>query len=101
MSPERAMRPLKALFSNQIVILFFVSLIVGFNSCSPNNVTVDGSIKKYFDSNKVIGSFGMFDNGAGEFTIYNLSRFRDSVYLPASTFKIVNSDQKVVPKFGL
>lgn len=91
MSPERAMCPLKALFSNQTVVIFFVSLIVAFNSCSPNNVTVDSSIQKYFDSNKVIGSFGMFDNGAGEFTIFNLSRFRDSVYLPASTFKIVNS----------
>lgn len=31
------------------------------------------------------------DNGTGEFTVYNLSRYRDSSYLPASTFKIVNS----------
>jgi beta-lactamase class D len=31
------------------------------------------------------------DNGTGEFTIYNLARYRDSSYLPASTFKIVNS----------
>ena len=37
------------------------------------------------------GCFGMFDNGTGQFTIYNLSRYRDSTYLPASTFKIVNS----------
>ena len=33
----------------------------------------------------------MFDNGKGKFTIYNLARFTDSLYLPASTFKIVNS----------
>jgi beta-lactamase class D len=33
----------------------------------------------------------MFNNGQGQFTVYNLKRFTDSVYLPASTFKIVNS----------
>ncbi|WP_315819770.1 penicillin-binding transpeptidase domain-containing protein [Paraflavitalea speifideaquila] len=33
----------------------------------------------------------MFDNGLGQFTVYNLPRFTDSAYLPASTFKIVNS----------
>ncbi|GAC1526814.1 MAG: OXA-48 family carbapenem-hydrolyzing class D beta-lactamase OXA-54 [Sediminibacterium sp.] len=59
--------------------------------CSPNNVTIDNSLKKYFDDNKVSGTFGLFDNGTGQFIIYDLSRFRDSTYLPASTFKIVNS----------
>jgi len=74
--------------------LFYVVLFVAgglFFSCSPNNVTVDDSLKKYFDENKVSGTFGLFDNGQGQFTIYNLSRFKDSAYLPASTFKIVNS----------
>lgn len=33
----------------------------------------------------------MLNNGTGEFTIYNLDRYKDSAYLPASTFKIVNS----------
>lgn len=33
----------------------------------------------------------MMNNGTGKFTVYNLSRYRDSSYLPASTFKIVNS----------
>jgi len=59
--------------------------------CSPNNVTIDNSIGQYFDANKVKGTFGLFDNGTGQFTIYNLERFKDSAYLPASTFKIVNS----------
>lgn len=59
--------------------------------CTPNNVKIDNSLKKYFDDNKVTGSFGIFNNGAGEFTIYNLRQFTDSTYLPASTFKIVNS----------
>jgi beta-lactamase class D len=60
-------------------------------ACSPNNVTEDESLKKYFDSANVTGSFGLFDNGQGHFTIYNLKRFRDTSYTPASTFKIVNS----------
>src|SRR3954470_21444769 len=60
-------------------------------SCSINNVTQDDAIKKYFEQEHVTGTFGMFDNGQGQFTIYNLSRFKDSAYLPASTFKIVNS----------
>ncbi len=60
-------------------------------ACSPNNVKVEDGFKKYFDENNVTGTFGLFDNGTGQFTIYNLSRFKDSSYLPASTFKIVNS----------
>lgn len=60
-------------------------------ACSPNNVKIEDSFKKYFDENKLTGTFGLFDNGTGQFTIYNLSRFKDSSYLPASTFKIVNS----------
>lgn len=72
---------------------FFSLLVIaiGFASCSPNNVSVDNSLKKHFDQNGVHGTFGIFNNGTGQFTIYNLSRFRDSAYLPASTFKIVNS----------
>ena len=66
-------------------------LFVAFFSCTPNNVTDDDSLKKYFDDNKVTGTFGLFDNGQGSFIVYNLSRYRDSAYLPASTFKIVNS----------
>ena len=33
----------------------------------------------------------MMNNATGKFTVYNLKRYRDSSYLPASTFKIVNS----------
>lgn len=70
-----------------------VLLVMGIwaMACSPNNVTVDDSLKKVFDEEKLGGCFGLFDNGAGTFTIYNLSRYKDSAYSPASTFKIVNS----------
>jgi beta-lactamase class D len=66
-------------------------LVVFTTGCNNNNVTVEDSFKKYFDDNKVTGCFGMWDNARNQFTIYNLLRFRDSAYLPASTFKIFNS----------
>ncbi len=68
--------------------LFIILLIV---SCTPNNVKQDIDLKQYFDENKVEGCFTLMNNGTGKFTVYNLSRYRDSSYLPASTFKIVNS----------
>ncbi len=72
--------------------VFLAGLIVScFISCSPNNVHVDESLGKYFKENNVEGCFSLFNNGNGEFTVYNLSRYKDSAYLPASTFKIVNS----------
>ena len=74
---------------NRIVVSLAVVLLLA--TCSPNNVTVDNSIEKYFTENKVTGTFGMFDNGKGKFTIYNVPRFRDSVYMPGSTFGIVNA----------
>jgi beta-lactamase class D len=75
----------------QFVWLAVISIITGISSCTPNNVTVDESLRSFFDSNKVTGTFGLLDNGQGNFLIYNLPRFKDSAYLPASTFKIVNS----------
>lgn len=68
-----------------------IGMVLIIAACSQNNVTVDDSLKKYFDENKVTGCFGLMNNGTGEFTVYNLKRYRDSTYLPASTFKIVNS----------
>lgn len=72
-------------------IVYCLAVIAFFQSCSPNNVKKDNSLKKYFDESKTEGCFALMDNGTGKFTVYNLSRFRDSSYLPASTFKIVNS----------
>ena len=69
--------------------ILFISFFL--SSCSSNNVTNDDGLKKYFDEYHVTGTFGLFNNGQAKFTIYNLKRFTDSAYLPASTFKIVNS----------
>jgi len=68
------------------VLVFFV-----ISGCSTNNVKEDESLKSYFDTAGVSGCFALFNNGSNGFTIYNLSRYRDSSYTPASTFKIVNA----------
>jgi beta-lactamase class D len=70
---------------------FFWCFVVLFPACSPNNVTTDNSLGKYFKQYNVEGCFALLDNGSGEFTVYNLPRYRDSMFVPASTFKIVNS----------
>jgi beta-lactamase class D len=76
-------------FASMKYFSWCIILIFLFASCS-DNVTIDNSFKKYFDANKVDGCFALMDN-RNQFTIYNLPRYRDSSYLPASTFKIVNS----------
>jgi beta-lactamase class D len=78
-------------FSMRVITVALCVFSVVFSACSVNNVTQDNSIQPFFDEHKVTGTFAIFDNNEGEFTIYNLDRFRDSAYLPASTFKIVNS----------
>ena len=70
---------------------FFSLILLAAISCSPDNIKKDNSLKKYFDENKVEGCFALMNNATGKFTVYNLSRYRDSAYQPASTFKIVNS----------
>src|SRR4026208_2462321 len=73
--------------------IFYLALVAVFlfSSCSRNNVKKDGSLKKYFDEYKLDGCFALLENATEKFTVYNFSRYRDSSYLPASTFKIVNS----------
>ena len=73
---------------------FLFALLTGslfFTACSSGNVTVDNSLQHYFDSAGVKGSFSLFDNGQGHFTIYNLPRYRDSLYQPGATFDILQS----------
>jgi beta-lactamase class D len=66
------------------------ALLISFCSCSVNRAKIDNSLKKYFDDNKVDGCFTMFNNADGKVTVYNLTL--DTVrFLPASTFKIMNS----------
>ena len=71
--------------------IFLVVMLFALQACSPNNVTIQDDYKKYFDETQTTGSFGLFDNGSGEFYIYNLAQFKDSSYAPTSTFEIVNA----------
>lgn len=72
-------------------VLAVLLISVLFTGCSTNNVTVDNSLQKYFDSAGVKGTFGLYDNGQGRFTIYNLARFRDSAYPPGATFDVLGA----------
>lgn len=83
--------PLPKFYFLMKVIVSCLLVCLFFSSCSQNNVKQDKSLKKYFDENKVEGCFALMDNATGKFTVHNLGRYRDSSYLPASTFKIVNS----------
>jgi len=71
---------------------FFVALlsVLFFASCTVNNVTEDEKLGRFFEENKVTGTFGMFDNSRGDFTIYDLERFRKPVS-PAQTFNIFST----------
>jgi beta-lactamase class D len=72
--------------------LFFslsIALLI-LSSCSVNRAKIDDSLQKYFDENKVDGCFTMLNNSDGKVTVYNM-RLDTMRFLPASTFKIVNS----------
>ena len=81
----------KLISVSNLLLLLITNYTLLIISCTPNNVKTDNSLKTYFDQQQVTGTFGLYDNGTGQFLVYNLSRFKDSAYLPASTFKIVNS----------
>jgi beta-lactamase class D len=78
-------------FSSSFSLTFISIVLLVLQACSPNNVTLQNEYKKYFDETATTGSFGLFDNGSGEFYIYNLAQFKDSSYAPFSTFEIVNA----------
>lgn len=70
-------------------ISILVLFVVLFSACR-NRAAINNDLKKYFDEHKVDGCFTMYDNSNGQVTVYNLG-LDTSRFLPASTFKIVNS----------
>jgi len=70
---------------------FFASLFSAtlFFGCSPNNVKLDSNVSKLLDSAGVQGSFALMENGSGQFTIANLSNYKDSALSPLNTFFII------------
>jgi len=71
-------------------LFFFVFSILAFHSCTVNNVTEDEQLGRIFDNNGVKGTFGMFDNSRGEFTIYDLDRFKAAA-VPGQTFHLFST----------
>ena len=77
---------------NNFIAALLLCIVATFYSCHPNNIqNKDDEWGKFFTDNHVKGTFAVYDNGHGTFSIYNLPWYKDSARLPASTFKIVNS----------
>lgn len=72
-----------------IGFFFFISIFT--IACSPNNVKSDANIVKILDSAKMKGTFALMENGSAEFTITNLSMYKDSAFAPFNTFFTVPS----------
>jgi len=70
-------------------VFFLLIFLFGLIACTPNNVEIDPTLADQFKTAGVEGSFCVYDNGTGQFTIHNLSRYKDSAYLPASTADIL------------
>jgi beta-lactamase class D len=72
------------------ILAVLPGIVLFFHSCNINNITIDNELKQYFDQYQTKGCFALLDNGQGHFTIYNSEIYKKR-FLPASTFKIVNS----------
>ena len=72
--------------------------IVLLYACSPNNVKNDTAIAQLMDSAGMQGSFALLENGTEQFTIHNLSKYKDSADAPLNTFFIIPAliDRKIV-----
>jgi beta-lactamase class D len=63
--------------------------IVLVYACNPNNVKNDTAIAQLMDSVGMQGNFALLENGTEQFTIHNLSNYKDSAAAPLNTFFII------------
>ncbi len=70
-------------------VFFFISMLIF--ACSPSNVKTDANIVKLLDSAKMKGCFALMENGTAQFTITDLSMYKDSAFAPLNTFFAVPS----------
>ena len=63
--------------------------IVLVYACNPNNVKYDTAIAQLMDSAGMQGNFALLENGTEQFTIHNLSNYKDSAAAPLNTFFII------------
>ena len=68
----------------------FIATAILLAGCSVNSAKIDNDLKKYFDAKNVEGCFSMLNNADGKVTVYNMA-LDTQRFLPASSFKIVNS----------
>jgi beta-lactamase class D len=68
----------------------FLFAVIFLSSCSVNNTKIDPSLKKYFDSSNVDGSFSFLNNQLGTITVYNMD-LDTQRFSPASSFKTFSS----------
>lgn len=67
-----------------------LSAFILLSSCSVNNTKIDPSLKKYFDSSNVEGSFSFLNNQLATITVYNMD-LDTQRFSPATSFNILNS----------
>ena len=74
------------MIQNFLKAAFFIFLVY---ACNPNNVKNDTAIAQLMDSAGMQGSFALLENGTEQFTIHNLSKYKDSAAAPLNTFFII------------
>lgn len=65
-------------------------LVLAWSACTINNVENASGLKSYFDSAQVSGTFCLYDNVHGGFTIYNKDRYVHRLS-PGSSFKLMTT----------
>lgn len=70
------------------LLILFVSAL--YFSCTPSVAKIDNSLKKYFDSAQVTGSFAFLNNQLGDITVFNMEMDTQRVS-PGSSFKIAET----------
>ena len=74
------------MIQNFLKAAFFIALVY---ACNPNNVKNDTAIAQLMDSAGMQGNFALLENGTEQFTIHNLSNYKDSAAAPLNTFFII------------
>jgi len=91
---------------NQFRLLLISFFVLALSSCSVNHARVDNSLKKYFDSSNVEGSFSLLNNQMGTITVYNMkldtqrlstgTSFKiPETLIGVQTGKVINTNSKI------
>jgi beta-lactamase class D len=67
-------------------LFFFFTVCVIALGCSPNNVKSDQNIVKILDSANLKGCFALMENGSAQFTITDLSMYKEAAAAPLQTY---------------